>query len=260
MKKKKAISDFLEKTIIEVLNIEAIANNNFSLGGGTNLAIRYNHRVSKDIDLFCPQIIGLKGYKEIQKGLETFYKSDIISVSYPANQDDQFVFLRVLIRKKSDYVKLELIQNIKNIRKIEDNNSIRMLSVLDIGIMKLLAVSDRMTKKDVFDLDFITDEIPLITIFNELKKKQELYSKDCHKSIFDISNSNNPIESPNLLLEFDSMRILPDKLKPNHLQDTLDIISENRNWYQAKYSWKMKVRKLFRELGLELPKNKGVKF
>jgi len=135
-----------------------------------------------------------------------------------------------------------------------------MLSVLDIGIMKLLAVSDRMTKKDVFDLDFITDEIPLITIFNELKKKQKLYSKDCHKSIFDISNSNNPIESPNLLLEFDSMRILPDKLKPNHLQDTLDIISENRNWYQAKYSWKMKVRKLFRELGLELPKNKGVKF
>ncbi len=48
MANKLAVSGFLKETIIEVLNIEAIEETNFSLGGGTNLAIRYNHRISKD--------------------------------------------------------------------------------------------------------------------------------------------------------------------------------------------------------------------
>ncbi|TJY65684.1 nucleotidyl transferase AbiEii/AbiGii toxin family protein [Sphingobacterium alkalisoli] len=35
------------------------------LNGGTNLAIRYNHRISTDIDIFFPHIIGKAGSLKI---------------------------------------------------------------------------------------------------------------------------------------------------------------------------------------------------
>lgn len=37
----------------------------FLLGGGTNLAIKYNHRVSTDIDLFSTEIVGTNHLSEI---------------------------------------------------------------------------------------------------------------------------------------------------------------------------------------------------
>lgn len=49
----------------------------FSLGGGTNLALRYHHRKSDDIDLFTDQIIGKEGFEkiriELEINLETIY-------------------------------------------------------------------------------------------------------------------------------------------------------------------------------------------
>jgi hypothetical protein len=56
----KAVSDSLLTTILELQKIPALSYS--SLSDGTNLAIRYGHRVSYDIDLFFPDIIGKNGY------------------------------------------------------------------------------------------------------------------------------------------------------------------------------------------------------
>ncbi|SHM81026.1 nucleotidyl transferase AbiEii/AbiGii toxin family protein [Flavobacterium xanthum] len=50
-----AVSPILKQTILELQNLSSISK--FSLGGGTNLALRYNHRVSIDIDFISPIII-----------------------------------------------------------------------------------------------------------------------------------------------------------------------------------------------------------
>jgi hypothetical protein len=50
-----AVSPILKQTILELQNLSSISQ--FSLGGGTNLALRYNHRVSIDIDFIAPTII-----------------------------------------------------------------------------------------------------------------------------------------------------------------------------------------------------------
>ena len=50
-----AVSPILKQTILELQNLSSISQ--FSLGGGTNLALRYNHRVSIDIDFIAPKII-----------------------------------------------------------------------------------------------------------------------------------------------------------------------------------------------------------
>lgn len=256
----KAISPALLETILEIGEMDTIVKYGFSLGGGTNLALRYGHRISQDIDLFCPEIIGLEGFANVKKDLLTHYKNKIVSITYPNDKSDQYAFSRVLIRKGDEFVKLELIQNTKKVKDVEINESIKMLSILDVGLMKLLAVADRMTKKDVYDLDLITNEIPLTTLFTNLKEKQQKYNKPEDKSIFDLDESRNPAFIPELLLAFDSIGTPQSKLKPSHLQDTLDIIEGSKSWYEAKLSWRMKVRGLFRALNLEFPENKGRKF
>lgn len=61
------ISNELEKTIKELQQLNSLSN--FYLAGGTNLAIRYSHRESVDIDLFCENIIGISGFELIEKEL-----------------------------------------------------------------------------------------------------------------------------------------------------------------------------------------------
>jgi hypothetical protein len=46
----KAVSDSLIETILELQQLPSLKAS--SLGGGTNLAIRYNHRVSYDVIYF----------------------------------------------------------------------------------------------------------------------------------------------------------------------------------------------------------------
>lgn len=47
----KAVTPAIIKVIIELQALPTISK--FSLGGGTNLVLQFNYRVSDDIDLFC---------------------------------------------------------------------------------------------------------------------------------------------------------------------------------------------------------------
>lgn len=51
-----AVSEELRKTILELQNFYSVSK--FALGGGTNLAMRYQHRISIDIDFISPYMIG----------------------------------------------------------------------------------------------------------------------------------------------------------------------------------------------------------
>ena len=259
MNKSEGTSSILLQIIQELNKFKTIQNFSFALGGGTNLALRYNHRISKDLDLFCPDIIGFKGYKAIERELKDLFGQNVFSITYPLNETDQFVFLRALIKKENETIKLELIQNTKNTKPIEETRGIKMISEFDIGIMKLYALSDRMSKKDVYDLDYITENIRLQDLFEGLRIKQETYKLDNEKSIFELNKKANPINDPDLLIKFDTGSYLLNKNKPGHSEDSLNIIKGNKNWHSARMSWRMKVRELFRSLNLKFPKNKGKK-
>jgi len=55
---KQGVSDELFNVILKLMNEPLLED--FLLGGGTNLSIKYNHRLSTDIDLFLLQLLGLK--------------------------------------------------------------------------------------------------------------------------------------------------------------------------------------------------------
>ena len=124
-------------------------------------------------------------------------------------------------------------------------------------MFKLISTSNRSTKKDIYDLDFISDTISLIDLYEELKAKTLKFNKEEDKTIFDLSKNKTPIDNPELLLKFEDNS---DYSKfPSHTNDTIQIIDGSKTWIEAKISWRSKVRRLYSHLGKDFPGPKGIK-
>lgn len=131
-----------------------------------------------------------------------------------------------------------------------------MLSVRDIGLLKLMSASNRQARKDIYDLDIITDDIPLPELISNLQAKRKLYSREEHKSIFDLDDELSPTDNLKLLLAFDNKNYTTASLRPSHSNDRIDIILPSRDWRVARSSWLKKVNDLMRKNGIapERPK------
>jgi len=249
-----AVSPALVNSIKELQQLKTLGK--FALGGGTNLALRYNHRVSVDIDLFTNEIIGINGFKEIAEEAIQFYCDNVTGIDYPCKLNDQFIFLRFFIKQEDAFIKVEVLQNFQRLDDIEVNGSIKLLSTKDIGLLKLMSACNRASKKDIYDLDFTTDTILLSELYAHLKVKQGKFNKKEYHTIFDLDKETSPVEQPELLIAFDQIRKVSGS-RPSHSLDLIQIIEGNKTWNEARYSWLKKVRALYRELELEYPKPKG---
>lgn len=257
-KNSSALSIELLATIRELQAFESLSV--FALAGGTNLSIRFNHRHSYDIDLFTNQIIGYEGFVRIEKELKKFYNTSLIGCEIiNTDNGDQFCFLRAFVGKESGAViKIEILQNMAITCPIEMYSGIRILSVRDIGLFKLMSASNRKAKKDIYDLDFITEDIAVSDLLAELQTKHEKFCEDEHKCLFDLDNEVSPNENLALLLEFDNIDYTKNDSRPNHSADILDIAPGNKSWSTAKSSWRRKVRRLMQERGTPLPPIKPI--
>lgn len=190
----------------------------FSLAGGTSLAIRYNHRISVDIDLFTDKVVGQQGLEGISEKLKNYYQNSLrFCELINTESGDQYCFLRALINKDGKDIKVEMIQNIQRMQPIEVYAGIRIFSVKDIALLKLLSASSRKAKKDIYDLDLITDEIPLETLTELLEQKQEIFNKEEHKNLFDLDGDPNPSKNISMLLEFDNTDYSSQASRPTEL-------------------------------------------
>lgn len=99
-----AVSPILKQTILELQNLSSISQ--FALGGGTNLALRYNHRISIDIDFIAPVIIGRIGFDQIIEEVESVYgKKQVKIMLLNTELDEQFLFLKSFFQKKIKLLK-----------------------------------------------------------------------------------------------------------------------------------------------------------
>lgn len=251
-----AVSPALIQTIKELQELPSLSS--FALAGGTNLAYRYNHRKSIDIDLFCNGIIGIAGYLNIENELKDFYKDSLLNVVYPCKENDQFIFLRCLIKNGDSIIKVEILQNMKTIYDIEIVDDIRFVAKKDIGLFKLISASSRSAKKDIYDLDYITEEIDIIELFEDLRDKLSLFNKDEDKNIFDLDGETSPTDNPLLLLKFDNPNNKINTTRPIHSDNTINIIEGSKPWALARLEWRAKVRRLFNHLGKQFPGPQGI--
>ena len=225
----------------------------FALAGGTNLALRYNHRKSEDIDLFSTNIVGIQGFERIEREVRAKYGNDVLNIVYPVKETDQFVDIRFWIKINDETIKVDVIQNMKALYPFETINNVRLYGLIDIGLFKMVSCACRPAKKDIYDLDHITDSQDLESLFELLKKKKEMFNKDIDRSIFDLDNDPDPIDNPLLLLNFDK-RFQSVAHKIRHSHDNILIVEGAKTWRMASIHWRMKVRSLFRYLDIEYPK------
>jgi len=227
------------------------------LGGGTNLAIRYNHRKSLDIDLFFPEIIGRQHYDKICEEVKSNYGEKVFGMDYPCEIDDQYIFLRFFVQSGDEIIKVEIMQNMHTHDQAEIIEGNRMMSESDIGLLKLMSSSNRANHKDIYDLDYITDKIPLNQLMTRLKEKEEKYNQSIDRNIFDQDGEKSPTEDPQLLLKFDNPQPYKSN-RPSHSETRIDLTENGRSWMIARSQWRRKVRAYFSEIGKEFPGIKPV--
>ncbi len=193
----KAIADHLLETIHELQALPSLSES--CLGGGTNIAIRYQHRVSVDIDLFFPDIIGKVGYERIKADAMAFYGNNVLNFDYPCDVDDQYIFQRFYVRKGDELIKVEILQNMQFHEKPDMVEGIRLMTENDISVLKIVTACNRANDKDIYDLDCLTDRIELEKVVELLKEKEDRCSDPIHRSIFGLDNERSPIAEPDLL-------------------------------------------------------------
>ncbi len=252
-----AVSSVLYELILELQKLASLKT--FSLAGGTNLAVRYNHRKSVDVDLFSNTIIGINGFETVQKELQEHFADDLKFCQIEnADSGNQFCFLKSLIKRGNDFIKVEILQNFQHLDEPEIYKGIRVLSVKDIGLFKLRSASSRKAKKDIYDLDYITDEIPLTDLLFALQLKTDKFQSDEFKCLFDLDDEVSPLDDLNLLLSFDEIDYTELPTRPSHSNDTIEIMEGYKSWIMARASWRRKVKDFMRQQGVTPPPVKPV--
>lgn len=143
-----------------------ISINKYYMAGGTALALQNGTRESFDFDFFVQEEFDTKIL------LNELEKLGNVKVTYMSNDTLHCIL---------DEVQLTFLYFtnplIKELLKADNYNNLYLASIIDIATMKLIAISQRGTKKDFFDLYNICTKYnySLKDIFNFLEVK---YSKD----------------------------------------------------------------------------------
>jgi predicted nucleotidyltransferase component of viral defense system len=156
----------VESRTFEVLEelMEVKELSNFALVGGTNLSLRFGHRVSVDLDLFTNERFFPD---EVFKGILNQFPS-----LTKINERGQSLWLNI------ENIKVDIIlHEYPYLDEVETISEIRFLSVKDIIPMKLEAMASRGVKKDFWDI------YELLKHFN-LLEMQDFYERKYVNSDF----------------------------------------------------------------------------
>jgi hypothetical protein len=157
------------------------------LAGGTALALQFGHRISYDLDFFTHQHFQTERVISRIRSLGIAFQ--VIS------EEEGTLIAEVGGIKVSlfhyDYVFLEKPVTYRNIR---------LAGVLDIASMKVIAISQRGTKRDFVDLFVILHEIPFYRIAEHMTRrfgKERMNPLHIGKSMvyFSDADSNHEIGS-----------------------------------------------------------------
>lgn len=130
----------------------------FNLVGGTSLSLQIGHRLSIDIDLFTT-----KGFDE-----QALLKD--LANKYPIRIRDMFDNTILL---DIDKVKVDILAHQYPLQKpIETKEGVRLVSLEDIGAMKLHAIFQNGTRiKDFIDMHFLLEYHPLKVYLESYRNK-----------------------------------------------------------------------------------------
>ena len=190
----------------------------FRLVGGTNLALRFKHRLSIDIDLFTDAEYGSLNFRNYENWFkERFHYVD------PSDTSSKIGMGRMYYvgNNAHEAIKIDLIYESEPfLFPEENNNGIRMASLKEIAVMKLNAIFNGGRKKDFWDLHYLLiDEDLKLSDLITLHKKRFPYQHEEQLLLKQLQNfekaDNEPDPICRLGKSWDLIRL-----------DLLDILSE----------------------------------
>lgn len=170
---------------------------NFYLAGGTALALQLRHRKSVDLDFFT----------------NVEFKSSIVT-NFPEKYSVMSIFDNSIELISMDTKVFFFYFGFPLSNEVKEVDQIMMADPFDIGLMKLLALQGRTTKKDIIDLYFLDQEFIKLEIL--LEKFEEVYPKD----------SFNNYQSFKKLLDFENVKNQPEPIvvKPYNWNDCMQLV------------------------------------
>ena len=204
----KVLPEHSYKLLIEIQKDQNFSN--FYLAGGTSLALQIGHRESIDLDFFTA----------------TQFESNIIS---SITRDKQVLSLnKNSVELIVDDTKLFFFYfAFPLLRPTKLINSVRYADPIDIGLMKLLALQGRSTKKDIIDLYFIHTQVmplaDLLQIFEQHYPKESFNSYSSFKKLLNLSYIESQ-PTPKMFGKFDwdsAKDLVVDELT-RHIRSLID--------------------------------------
>ncbi|TRZ64900.1 MAG: hypothetical protein D4Q79_00480 [Spirochaetia bacterium] len=143
---------------------------NFYLAGGTAIALFFKHRQSQDLDFFTEKSFSSSNLIKNLKTLGIFQgfknSEDTLTGSLNEVKVSFFSLPYGLLNKPIKY------------------GNLRIADIIDLALMKILAISDRGTKRDFIDLYFICQKVkPLDEFLFLFQKKFGKYDYNIHHII-----------------------------------------------------------------------------
>ena len=159
----------LLKQVLEKIMAESLFEL-FQLVGGTNLSLRFGHRMSDDIDLFTDAEYNSLDFTVFEAWLKRSFPY------YECNDNTGIVaFGRgyYVGNSATDCVKVDLMYTDPFIEETEIIDGIRLASVDDIVAMKMDVISRGGRKKDFWDLHLLSTTYSLKDMLNLHSKRYE---------------------------------------------------------------------------------------
>ena len=166
---------------------------NFRLVGGTNLSLRFGHRMSDDIDYFTPQEYGTVNFESIYKMLRAEF--DYID-GHGSNIGFGNSYYVGNTSNDGDKVKLDLMYTDPFLNEPDEIDGVRFASVEDIIAMKLNAITDGDgRKKDYWDIHFLLGKFTLREML-DLHEMRHPWEHDRTKLLKDLMNFRKADKDP----------------------------------------------------------------
>lgn len=128
----------------------------FYLAGGTGLALHFGHRFSVDLDFFSEQQNTVDA--QMRSALKKKFKDKTLELTH----DKDTTFVATWRQVGISFFEYPAYPLVKSALDIE---GISLASIQDIGAMKLSAIINRASRKDLVDLYFILQTVTLEELF-----------------------------------------------------------------------------------------------
>ncbi|QID32577.1 nucleotidyl transferase AbiEii/AbiGii toxin family protein [Pampinifervens florentissimum] len=165
MSQKKSLKDIQKKTLEKIVSLSLTEG--FYLAGGTALTIRYAHRLSEDFDFFTFPSHNFNANVLLEKLRNT--TAEIVSIS-----DGTLIFFVEGVKFSFFNYPYPLLEE----PELWKDLGVYIAKDRDILCMKAIAIAQRGSKKDFFDLWYLMNRnsISLHNLLEDLKKKYENYN------------------------------------------------------------------------------------